>query len=148
LVASRRYTRECPLSDSQSQELDRNVPAPPPTRKGPSTRSIAIAVVVAAVLWLLVAFLVLFVAPRCVKLFAEYRELIPVKADWIVGEAWWIAPACLTFSLLCCIPRSTRRIGLVLLIVVPFVLVVLLGVGLYGPYAKVVDAIGSKSPDL
>src|SRR5712664_1150432 len=87
---------------------------PPTTTKSRNVVAIVFFVTLAIVLWLVVAYLVLFVAPRFARRFADFRMLIPVQSEWVVHEAWWIAPVCLVAALLCCIARPSRRIGLAL----------------------------------
>jgi hypothetical protein len=123
-------------------------PPPPPTTKGPSVGAIVIFAIITALLWFVVAFLVIFEVPRFAKLFADFQALIPVQSDWVAHEAWWIAPVCLLVALLCCIASAWRRIGLALLILMPLTLILLIVVGIYLPYAELLDALGSKAPDL
>src|SRR5437763_647561 len=112
----------------------------PPT-SGPGIVAIVIAAVSASILWAMVAFQILFVAPRCAKIFDDFRLKLPLVTEWVIRDAWWLAPVFLIGVLALCVSARTRWAGIVLLVIVPIILNLIMGAGLYFPYIALMEGL-------
>jgi hypothetical protein len=101
---------------------------------------------VSLLLWLVVAFQLVFIAPHCEKTFTDFKMKLPLVTEWVLHHAWLGAPLALIFwtaiSLLLMLSKRTRWLGLMLLIAIPllFNLAILAGLGI--PYWELLDALG------
>jgi hypothetical protein len=121
---------------------------PLPGNSTPPGRNVVVVIyaVCSALLWLTVAFQIVFIVPRFERIFTEFGLRLPWMTERVIRDAWWIALVCLIVLLFGCMGQRTRRFGIVLLVVVPLALNLLILVSLYLPYTALVEALGGNAP--
>ncbi len=118
-----------------------DMPANTPPPGGPGVLIIVGASVAALLLSLAVVFQCLFILPMFEKTLADFKMKVPWFTERVLHDVWWVAPACLAVAVLVCVPRGTRWVGLVLLVLVPLVINLLMLVSLCIPFMELVDGL-------
>lgn len=91
--------------------------------------------------WAVAGFQIIFLVPRFVKTFNDFRMALPMATQLLIDHGWWIVPATMVVTFLLCALFRTRWMWIVLLIVIPVFVNLSIMVNLYYPQMMLLEGL-------
>jgi hypothetical protein len=92
-------------------------------------------------LWSVAAFQIVFVIPRFVKIFADFRMSVPIVTQIVIDHSMWIVPVMMLVTFMLCAVVRSRWLWILLLIGVPVFVNLAIIVNLYYPQMLLLEGL-------
>lgn len=102
---------------------------------------VIVSIVLSVLLWSVAAFQIVFVIPRFVKIFNDFRMAVPVATQIVIDHAIWIVPTIMLATFLWCAITRSRWLWILLLIMTPILVNLAILINFYHPLLLLLEGL-------